>query len=240
MPALNLASAAAGQHSIKEVERLEQIEFLNREAKRPLSLDVEEFTASLPRFRSILPFRRRRIYRGLGRFVGARFTQQAERKLTPEELKANWVGTAVMARMLSYAPFTYLRYCQEADEGPELDRISEALKANEDLPQLLSLPLRNVEALEENAALKSYMAGFKTITLGFAEQDDGSIAFSIDEELMKSYTGNPIYQYQPEHKLRPYLQRCPARRLVTERIWPAMVDLAVQTPEVFPRDLGLT
>jgi hypothetical protein len=99
----------------------------------------------------------------------------------------------------------------------------------------MDLPRDTNNAVEEACALRD-PNGLVSPYFRF-EATHGEPSFVVDDDYFAEHTQSrpqDLAKGVPEH-----WQRCAAMRLVKERIWPGLVDVAVATPEVFEHDLAM-
>jgi hypothetical protein len=198
---------------------------LNRAAKVDLSLDPEEVSQAI---RQVDYHRRSSAYRKL-----ASITRDAFAEATGLSRRPAWTSGAIgfhtMSILLTHAPESYIDFCSEQDITPTCEQLGESLKRNDQtLVQLLSTPSYPRVHLEGMAGVDTPFSGNK---MKFLMRDD-SLTYVPASEAFEEYVSNPrVRDDVPEH-----WQKCPGRKLVLERAWPLMVDMAVIVPELFPYD----
>ncbi len=188
------------------------------------------------RLRYVVDRGRNAVYQELGYFARRAFLEQFGP--LPQHVEgASYSGFDVPARLLALAPAAWLDYCMVTEEATDSDALGRSLKNSADtLARFLNLPNETNRAAELRFGLRkddsvvSELFHFETTW-----QDP---LFIADDETYREFRSHPHPIYNPE---RPRNQQvCPATKLVLRRIWPAMVDLAVATPQVFDYDLGMT
>jgi hypothetical protein len=209
----------------------------NRLAKGELNLSAARFSAEIGQEGGELTLEE--TYNWLGHF-GLEALKAASNdavSLTGRSEKAARSGLAVLARMLSLAPDAYTAYRQERGEPITVDAMGQALKNSAETPRrFMDVPNSVNKELEAAYNLRDYRSGFGSDYFRFEDTHRGPLFVADDTHFAQNYL--PAENVGTD-SLPDYWQRCPAKRLVTERIWPAMIDLAVQTPEVFPRHLEM-
>jgi hypothetical protein len=147
-------------------------------------------------------------------------------------------GIKFISTLLSIVPGRYQEYCQALGSEPRLKgELNPALKRSDlTLRKFIDLPDTSSTRIEEWLGFRNGDSYNTRRAEDFRFEDHaGELFFVVDDETFTAKTA-PL-TYEPE--LPEHWQRCPARRLILERIWPAMIDLATETPEFFARDLGL-
>lgn len=209
----------------------------NRRAKFPVVFDAHALSHRIAEETSV--YQNHTKYQIFGFYALDTFvknTDYASAPLTNNIESTAGSGFDDLARMLSFAPITYAAYCKRRDINPSLVELGDALQASSDTAaKFLTLP--SATDARANAAfnLRNGRDRLRDTRFVFEETDDGP-RYKPDPTIFATVTANLDNDYDisaPRH-----WQRCPARRLVTERIWPAMVQLAIDTPELFPHDLA--
>ncbi len=153
---------------------------------------------------------------------------------TPHIEGSSRSGFDILTELLSIAPNEYLQYCEERHAVPYLKEINNALKRSQETPRrLMGMPSYTNSEAEAGFGLRTGFGPAQYTPLRFEPTGIGPL-FIIDDDIFASYS-KPRY----DTGLPEYLQRCPAMRVVLERVWPAMVDLATDTPEIFAHDLDM-
>ncbi len=181
--------------------------------------------------------RKRLTYEKLGDFAKTELFRTRETELPYHVRNASELGFTVLARLLSLAPSAYKQYCRRQGIPRDLDHLGTALKDDtETLRKFMWLPIDSSRPAEYAFGLRHYRGGFRARRFGFEEGERGLPVLRANDRRFAKHSADPQYR---DH-LPTHWQRCLAARLVVETIWPGMVDLAAQAPEVFARDLGMT
>ncbi len=117
---------------------------------------------------------------------------------------------------------------------PSLEQLRATLKRSTKTVQRFQAIPDYQQTVETELGLLEYDSGRFSLP-GFRFEETGQgLSFAVDDERFSELT--ETLEYRDE--LPRHLQRCPAKK-VMERCWPAMVDLATDTPELFAHDLGV-
>lgn len=176
---------------------------------------------------------RAEAYWHLGRYTFDALIQQHGAKFTDRMKESGVVGPDVSAKLLSLTPDTYREHCEEQGMAISLEQLRESLKRSMETPRRFQNIPDPKQTVEKKFGLLDYDGRFKLPGFRFEETEEG-LVFAVDDGLFTEYASD--LEYDPE--LPPHWQKCPADTLM-ERCWPAMVDLAADTPELFAHDLGL-
>lgn len=177
---------------------------------------------------------RQDTYWQLGRYAFDVFNKQPRPVLSNRVERAGLAGFDVAARLLSFAPDAYRDYCQQDGIAPSLGQIRDSLKRSGETPkQFQALPDPG-QTVEQAFGLLDYGSGFDSPDFRFEETGEGLLYVADEDKFSKraeklEYSGDLPKQWQG----------CLAIKLVGQQCWPAMVDLAVDTPEAFAHDLGM-
>jgi hypothetical protein len=210
--------------------RRDELRVCNRAAKLDFSLNPDLFRAMGPG----IPETRWARYQRVGHFAHMGMVFQNGDQLTDRVSDTAKSGFAVLARLLFFAPVAYRQYCAENDVAPSVDEIRASLKQSHDTPAtFMNVPHATCGMAEEAFNLGARNEPYnESPHLRFEDSDEG-LVFVADAE---HFANNTMIQY--ENGMPHYWQRCPAKRLAVERLWPAMIDLAADAPECFAYDLA--
>ena len=141
-------------------------------------------------------------------------------------------GFMALARILGTVPDSAEDYTKTGSQ-PDSDNLRAALKDSTDtVGKLTQLPSRSNQEAEVGLGL-AVPRNLRAANHFKFEDTELGLRFLLDEDIYKDRT-TPLLGSGPLEVRR---QRCPAHQLIINHIWPAMVDLAFDTPRLFPKDL---
>jgi hypothetical protein len=210
-------------------ERRQDLISCNQLAKEDLAFDAQALSRHLREVKPSLA----KTYVELGSFCLESFTADLGRD-KKRLVGAGTSGFGTLSRFLAMAPALYRNYLEDTAGQADVEELRGSLKnSGETVKQFMELPYRANNDVEAEFALRTEEPTADPLFFEFQDTTEGLQLFA-DQKHFASYTRDKQYTRNlPEH-----WQRCPARRLVMDQIWPAMVDLATDTPEVFPKHLA--
>lgn len=205
----------------------------NREAQVPLVLDPDVLSEKI----KAEPSKNR--YRVLGAYAETVLLDR--HALSTDRIKgASEAGFDILTKLLAISPHAYARFCRQQARPLSRTELSESLHRSDETPgRIMDLPGLTANTVEVTLGLTYPIEDADQVAatgryFRFEPAAEGPL-FTFDENEFVQASSNPRYHAGiPER-----WQRCLARRLVTEQIWPAMIDVATETPEIFARDLEM-
>lgn len=216
-----------------ETERRGDINFLRAVKDLDVSFDTHSLSARLNETGHNRPGTVG-TYREMGRFCIEEFYEQAgiDDEVVPRIATVGKTGFNVLRRIIGSAPEDYVSYCESQGKPVDTEVLRSALK-NSKLPQKLAgLPLDTATLAETTLGIGNDTGPLRTGTLVFVEDGQG-LSYQAMPGLLDEFLVNPFY---PNH-MPQNLQKCPAKGMIITKIQTAMVDLAIDTPEVIPAHL---
>ena len=213
-------------------ERTADLAVLENMAQEPLDVHPDELSELL-RAGETIPGTVG-VYRAFERYVIDKLYEQHGINEDQHEriFRIGRTGIQIGRRILASSIEDYAALHSPKSEVGDLEPLRGALHRSGTLAKLLHLP--NETANEAEAALGIFKDGspLRTGKFEFVETSKGLVYRDIDG-IVRDIATKPFYPTN----IPKNMQRCPGRKVVIQQIWPAMVDLAVDTPEVFPAHL---
>lgn len=224
------------QNSQFLAKRKQSLQLFNKMAKTEIKFDPETLSEHLAGGDLT---NRGNVYMELGNFAQKSFFDSLDASQQQKYSGSIISGFTVLTRLIGIAPNSYIDYCSEREKTPSLDELSTSLKASQETPaRLMSMPNNINRDVEYGLGLRSMSSIDYGSPFHFEETYRGPIFIPNDGYYSRIYH-QALRENVPDTSLPTHWQRCPARRLVLKNIWPAMIDLASETPEVFAYDVGL-
>jgi hypothetical protein len=204
--------------------------------RQPIDLFPHELSARL-HGRSL---RRGGIYEVLGKYSFAALAEQysINHQSSGHVYGGLRIGVWKMARWLAAAPEAYNDFSLERGDLAATEGLRQDLKSKPSQQNILSFMRLTLESeldTQRGLGLDTLEPATRLRDFRFVETD-GEIGYVVDPMRLSKLT-TPM-KFGRATELPEQQQQCPGQGLALGRIWPAMVDLATDTPEVFPAHLS--